>query len=73
MTRIDQINQMMRSFCLVVLLLTFCFVFIYGVMTKTMVVGADAFAGVLGVVITWFFKARDEQAAKNPPANGGST
>lgn len=75
----DRINQLVRPYCAIILISTFCLVFMWGVYAEKPVIGSDAFCGVMGVVLTWWFKSRDEknerdttnaQVNGNPPPSG---
>lgn len=58
---VEALNAGVRSFCVVLLVATLCFVFILGVYRDRMIVSTDAFVGILSAAITWLFKSRDEK------------
>lgn len=67
-TRVDQVNQLVRAACLMLLVSAFVFVFVWGALKATPIIGSDAFLGVLSTAMVWYFKSRDEQNAKQAAA-----
>ena len=65
-TRIEQFNQLLRGLTL----LAFVGAFIYGFLVSKLV-GSEAFLAMFGIVITWYFKSRDEQQQRADLKSGG--
>jgi hypothetical protein len=59
--KVEAMNASVRSLCVILLVATFCGVFILGSFRKDPVVSTDAFVGILAAAITWLFKSRDEK------------
>jgi hypothetical protein len=60
-TKVDQVNQLVRAICVLVLLGAFVTAFLVGVWRDKPVVSVDGFIGILTLALTWWFKSRDEQ------------
>ena len=73
MTWLDQFSQAVRAYVVVVLVTTFCGVFVWGafVSAGAPIIGSDAFCGVLGAAVTWWFKSRDEKATRDDAHRAG--
>jgi Na+-driven multidrug efflux pump len=71
-TRVTQLNQLVRAICVFTLLFGFTFAFIWGVLHNVTVISTDAFAGVLGGVLTWWFKSRDEEQTQKAVAQAAT-
>jgi hypothetical protein len=74
--KVEKLNQSVRAGCVIILLVTFCFAFAWGVFDgHKVVVSSDAFISVLSVALTWWYKSRDEQQrrADLAPAPGTVT
>lgn len=61
-------NASIRAICVVVLLGGFVFAFVWGVFTSKLIIGSDAYIGVLTLALTWWFKSRDDQQAQKATA-----
>jgi len=78
-TKVEQFNNLIRAFCVCVLLAVFGIAFLWGVFhSDDKIVSSDAFMGVLGTVLTWWFKSRDEekrdkQTTVTTPPGGATT
>ena len=75
-TKVEQMNQAVRSVCVILLTLTFCWAFLWGMRLEKPVVSTDAFVGILAAAVTWLFKSRDEEHARSaalPPATNGES
>jgi hypothetical protein len=75
-TRVEEINQLVRAFCIFILLVTFCVAFLWGVYRGQPVVSIESFVGVLTFAMTWWFKSRDEQQRRTdmqPPTTTTKT
>jgi NADH:ubiquinone oxidoreductase subunit 3 (subunit A) len=79
--RIEKLNQAIRAFAVVILLVAFCAAFLTPIIVtlagKAMapVVSTEAFLVILNTVLVWWFKSRDEQQRRTdlkPPTNGGT-
>ncbi len=62
-SKVDKLNQSVRA--IVVIMLTAAY--IYG-FVGTKVVNTESFSIILGMAITWLFKARDEKKAADDAA-----
>lgn len=60
-SRIEQINQLVRAFAVVSLLVTLEVAFLWGSYLKDPVVSIEAYIGVLTFAMTWWFKSRDDK------------
>ena len=63
----ESLNQIVRGFCVVILLVSFCAAFLWGVYQNQdkPVIDGVAFVGALTLALTWFFKSRDEQQRRS--------
>ena len=76
-SRVDQLNQVVRALSVLILLVAFVAAYLWGVVvTKEPLITSGEFLGVLTLAMTWFFKSRDEKAAATtapaPPAAGSA-
>ena len=71
--RIEQMNQGVRAFCVIVLIVTFCAAFLWGVWREKPIVSIEAFVGVLTFAMTWWFKSKDEERARAAQATTTTT
>lgn len=82
-SRIEKLNQIVRAFCVTLLVLVFCAVFVIGAIAvlrdpqkQSMLISVESFLLILNTVLIWWFKSRDEQqrradfAAPGGPTNG---
>lgn len=60
-SRIEQINQGVRAYCVSVMVSCFCFVFVAGLFMQKPVVSTDGFIGVMAGIVGWWFKSQDDQ------------
>jgi hypothetical protein len=64
-SKTEQANQLIRGICVIILLLSFCVAYLWGVFMTKPAIDSAAFIGVLTLALTWFFKSRDEQQRKS--------
>lgn len=62
--KVGAMNASVRSLCVVMMVATLCFAFLWGALhpEKPSVISSDAFTGLLAAAITWLFKSRDDKA-----------
>jgi hypothetical protein len=66
-TKIEQLNQLIRSYCVVILVTTFCVVFIMGAVatlrdrSQNMLIATESFLLILNTALIWWFKSRDDK------------
>lgn len=80
LSKVESLNQMVRAYCVILFVTTFCLVFAIGTFfniknhgASTMVISSDAFAAVMGGVITWWFKSRDDDKKALVPPDTSTT
>lgn len=59
--KVEAMNASTRSLCVILLVLTLCFAFLWGAIMGAPIVSTDAFVGILSAAITWLFKSRDDE------------
>lgn len=64
-TKVDQVNQLVRAGVVIVLTTAFSAGFLSGLWRETPLVTTGEFVGILAVAITWLFKSRDEQQRRS--------
>jgi hypothetical protein len=76
-TKTEQLNQLVRAICVVILLLPFAFIYVWAglaaVKKGESIPDSAAYIGILTLAITWFFKSRDEQQRKSDLGPGAKT
>lgn len=63
-TRIDQLNQLVRAYCVIILITGFVFVFILGLWQKATIISSDTYVAVLSGITVWWFKSKDEEKSQ---------
>lgn len=67
-SKLDQLNQAVRAYCVIFLVTIYGVAFLFGLWRESPFVSTDAFTGVLGGVIVWWFKGRDEEKTQKAVA-----
>ncbi len=65
-TKIEQLNQLVRSYCVIILVTALTAGYLIGVWRAEPVIADSTFVGVLTFALTWWFKSRDEDKKSEP-------